>query len=112
MSSREQSVNTWYTFLRDANNNVYAITAQGTYWTYGPEIINKRVNIQSRDAVKPVAIPGNILLKYTGHTISLLWDTYRFIETDGTRLHHRFQGVLQELIPAGNNKFVRKEVRI
>jgi D-alanyl-D-alanine carboxypeptidase len=105
-----RSENTWYVFTRDEDGKVNAITTTGTFWTWGPDIQNKKVNVPWPKPVTARMIDPNLLKKYAGTYYLASLDVFRFIETDGTKLYNRFQGNLQELIPVANNKFVRKGV--
>lgn len=104
------SENTWYIFVRDEKGKVSAITTRGTFWTNGPEVLNKRLDKAWPQPVVPKAVSAGLLVKYSGTYYHPLMDHYVFIETDGTKLYNRVQNRRQELIPVADNKFVRKEV--
>lgn len=104
------SDNTWYIFVRDEKGKVSAITTRGTFWTNGPEVLNKRVDKAWPQPVVPRAVSAVLLKKYSGVYYHPSMDHYVFIETDGMKLYNRVQNRRQELIPVADNKFVRKEV--
>src|SRR5690606_23172579 len=104
------SENTLYIFVRDEKGKVSAITTRGTFWTNGPEVLNKRLDKAWPQRVVPKAVSAGLLEKYSGTYYHPSMDHYVFIETDGTKLYNRVQNRRQELIPVADNKFVRKEV--
>lgn len=104
------SENTWYIFNRDEIGKVDAISSQGSFWTYGPQVLNKRVNMTWPREVDPKAIRADLLKKYSGTYYDASSDAYRLIETDGAKLYNKTGGVLQEMVPVATNKFVRKGI--
>jgi CubicO group peptidase (beta-lactamase class C family) len=108
LPARSESM--WYIFKRDENGKVNAVTTQGTFWTYGPEILNKKVNVIWPKPVEAKSIDASLLEKYVGTYYLPSLDFYRFIETDGKKLYNKSQGRREELIPIASNKFVRKGI--
>lgn len=104
------SENSEYIFKRGTDGKVNAITLAGTFWTYGPEILNKRINISRPKPVIAKKLSAAQLRKFAGVYYHASLDIYRFIETDGTKLYNRFQAQMQELIPVSENRFVKKGV--
>jgi CubicO group peptidase (beta-lactamase class C family) len=102
------SENTWHIFIRDESGKVNAITTRGSFWTYGPEVRNKRINKVWPQPVTSKAVPEVLLKKYSGIYYMAPFDSYVVIETDGVKLFSKTQGRQQELIPIADNKFVRK----
>jgi hypothetical protein len=105
-----RSENMFFIFIRNADGKVNAITSEGSLWTYGQEVLNKKVNVTWPKPVKAKSISKDFLQKYAGTYSLASVNVYRFIETDGVKLFERIQGKLQELIPVTDNKFVRKGV--
>lgn len=105
-----RSENTWYVFTRDENGEVNAITSTGTFWTFGPDVLNKKINKTWPGPPKSVLVSAQDLKKYTGVYYLPSLDIYRFVETDGVKLYNRTQGNLEELTPIANNKFVRRGI--
>ena len=104
------SENTYYVFLRDDSGKVNAISTRGTFWAYGPDVANKRVNKTWPQPVTPKAISAALLNKYAGIYYMQAFDSYVVIETDGARLYVNVQGNRLELLPVADNKFVRKGI--
>jgi D-alanyl-D-alanine carboxypeptidase len=102
------SENSYYMFTRNETGKVNAIASRGTFWPYGPEVLNKRVNKAWPQPVVPKAVPGNLFKKYAGLYHMASFDNYILIETDGVQLYNLVQGMKQVLIPVADNKFVRK----
>lgn len=109
LSSTETS---WITFSRDENGKVNAVTTTGSFWTYGPDVFNKRVNVTWPAPVQARTVGAESLKKFAGtyYRPAGLSGTYFLIETDGNKLYRKFEGKRQELIPVSDNKFVRKGV--
>jgi CubicO group peptidase (beta-lactamase class C family) len=105
-----RSDNMYYIFNRDKNGKVNSLTTEGTIWTFGPAVENKKVDIKSPPLIVRKDIDNDLLKKYSGAYYMTALDIYRFIETDGITLFNKFQGRRQELIPIANNKFVVKGV--
>jgi len=105
----------WIVFTRDANQKVNALYVNGVYWSYGPEVQNKKVNIKWPAPVEAKPINTELLKQYAGayHRVELETNfplSFYFIETDGVKLYSKFEGKRQELTPVSDNKFVRKGV--
>ena len=105
-----RSDNMWYVFNRDKVGKVISVTGEGTIWTLGPRVENKKVDVKLPDPIKPQRLDKDHLHKYVGVYYMASLDIYRFIETDGTKLYNRFQGRMQELLPTSDNRFVLKGV--
>lgn len=103
------SENTFYIFSRDKGGKVNAIQTRGSFWSYGPEVLNRRVNRSlSRTAITTVEVPVSLLKKYAGLYYMADLDSYVFIKADGGKIYNVAQGLHQELIPVSTNRFVRK----
>jgi CubicO group peptidase (beta-lactamase class C family) len=100
--------NMFYTFVRNKKGEVEGVTASGSLWTFGPDVINRRVDIRWPAPVIPKLVDKTLLQKYCGVYYLTALDIYRFVETDGNKLYLRFQGARQELIAISDTKFVRK----
>jgi hypothetical protein len=105
-----RSENILFIFTRDANRIVDAITSEGTFWTLGQQVKNKRVDVAWPKPVQQRNSSKDLLKQYAGTYYLALTDAYRFFETDGHRMFEQAQGKLQELIPVSENKFVRKGI--
>jgi len=104
------SENVFYEFFRDDKGNVNAVATRGTFWPYGPEVRNLRVEKTLPPPASALYPTVKAVKKYIGVYYHPPFDSYIFIETDGTKLYNRIQGRLQELIPVADNKFVRKGI--
>jgi CubicO group peptidase (beta-lactamase class C family) len=102
------SDNMQYIFNRDKKGKVVSITGEGTVWTLGPAVENKKVDRKFPMPVVSKPIEKVLLKKYAGVYYYASLDIYRFIETDGEKLYNRFQGRMQELIAVADNRFVIK----
>jgi len=105
----------WFLFNRDENNKVNAISVKGSFWNFGPEVFNKRLNISLPAPLISKTINSELLKKYAGvyHRVQMEFffpTSIYFIETDGVKLYNKTEGKRQELIPISDNKFVRKGV--
>jgi D-alanyl-D-alanine carboxypeptidase len=103
-----RSENTWYIFNRGTSGQVTSVTQRGTFWTFGPDVGNEKQSIQLPTPPRQQDIPLNLLKKYSGIYYNSSLDNYRFIETDGNRMHVKMQGRSQELIPVSHTEFVLK----
>ncbi len=103
------SENVWYVFSRDEKGTVNAICTQGSFWSYGPEVRNKKVDKAWPKPVTPKPVPADLLKRYAGVYYLPSSDNYTFIEADNGKIFNRSQGRLLDLVPVANNKFVRKD---
>jgi len=103
----------FYVFNRDAKENVESM--QVKYFLFGgPMSAEKNIKRQlvKKETLHMVAVSTDVLKKYTGTYYRTAVDSSYFIELQGSKLYARDLNPATkfELLPIGENKFVRKGV--